>query len=42
MAQLATLGFADLRIMMSPVQDTILRAVSFGSFGPAAIYGRKS
>jgi arsenite methyltransferase len=42
MAQLATLGFADLRIIMSPVQDTILRAVSFGSFGPAAIYGPKS
>ena len=40
--QLTTLGFTQIRLVVSPWRDKILRAVSFGSFGPATIYARKA
>ena len=40
-SKLAALGLLNVRLMFDPVKDMILRAVSFGSFGPATLYAQK-
>jgi arsenite methyltransferase len=39
---LESLGFVDLRLIVDPLKDQVLRAVSFGSFGPATHVARKT
>jgi ubiquinone/menaquinone biosynthesis C-methylase UbiE len=39
--RLRELGFADVRRVASPVADAVRRAVTFGSFRPGAVVGRK-
>lgn len=41
-ACLSALGFSGVRVMVRPMRDAILNAVSFGSFRPATVVGRKS
>jgi arsenite methyltransferase len=40
-ARLAALGFINLRLVFNPLEDMILRTVSFGSFGPATHFAQK-
>jgi arsenite methyltransferase len=40
-SKLAALGLLNIRMVFDPVKDMILRAVSFGSFGPATHYAQK-
>ncbi len=39
---LKSLGLVDVKIIFSPIRDTILNIVSFGSYRPFAITGRKA
>lgn len=39
--KLAALGFLNAQVVFDPRKDLILRAVSFGSFGPATHYAQK-
>jgi arsenite methyltransferase len=40
-AKLHALGFQNVRVVVSLRRDRVLRALSFGSFGPAALYAQK-
>jgi arsenite methyltransferase len=40
-AKLEAIGFQNVRVTFSPLRDRILRALSFGSFGPATHYAQK-
>jgi arsenite methyltransferase len=40
-AKLRALGFLNVRLLVNPLRDNVLRALSFGSFGPAAHYALK-
>lgn len=40
-ARLADLGFTDQQLMVKPMRDAILGAISFGSFRPYAIRARR-
>ncbi len=41
LARLEDLGMTECRIIVNPIADAILAAVSFGSFRPATIYARQ-
>ncbi len=41
-ARLADLGFANVKLVVNPIKDMILSAVSFGSFRPFVISAQKS
>ena len=41
-AKLADLGFTNVKLVVNPIKDIILSAVSFGSFRPFVLSGRKS
>jgi ubiquinone/menaquinone biosynthesis C-methylase UbiE len=41
MVELARLGLVDCRLFVHPLTDMVLRAISFGSFAPSAIYARR-
>ncbi len=39
-AELAKLGVADPRVLLSPANNALMKALSFGSFQPAAVFAR--
>jgi ubiquinone/menaquinone biosynthesis C-methylase UbiE len=39
---LASLGFTDQQVIVSPEKDAILKAITFGTFQPATIFARKA
>lgn len=40
-AELGRLGFAEQTLIVSPIRDRLLRAISFGSFGPCVIIANR-